>query len=241
MGTTCLGGRRTNDRAFYHRSNDRATFFAVSETTSSPRVELDGRRERGRRTRESILATAVDIASVEGLEGLTIGRLAAELGMSKSGLFAHFGSKEELQLATIAAAREIFVAEVVQPIRSADRGLPRLRALMDAKFDYLKRGVFKGGCFFDAARLEYDSRKPGPVRDAILDDFAAWSKLVTDCVKGAQREGHIDPAVDPEQLAFELDAIGTAANLRTQIRRDDDGFERARRAVESRLATLVVR
>ncbi|HEX5621298.1 MAG TPA: hypothetical protein VFX51_22930, partial [Solirubrobacteraceae bacterium] len=92
-----------------------------------------------------------------------------------------------------------------------------------------------------AARLEYDSRKPGPVRDAILDEFAAWSKLVTDCVKGAQREGHIDADVDPEQLAFELDAIGTAANLRTQIHRDDEGFERARRAIDSRLEALAVR
>ena len=204
-------------------------------------VLLDGRRERGRRTRESILASAVDVASVEGLEGLTIGRLATELGMSKSGLFAHFGSKEELQLATSAAAREIFVAEVVEPARTAPRGLPRLQALIDAKLDYLRRGVFKGGCFFDAARLEYDSRRPGPVRDAILDEFAAWSKLVIDCVKSAQREGHIDPALDAEQLAFELDAIGAAANLRTQIRQDDEGFDRARRAVQQRLDALAVR
>jgi AcrR family transcriptional regulator len=221
---------------FYHRTNDRANFCSVSDV-----AELDGRRARGRRTRESILATAVDLASVEGLEGLTIGRLATELGMSKSGLFAHFGSKEELQLATIAAAREIFVAEVVEPARGAERGLPRLRALIDAKFDYIRRGVFKGGCFFDAARLEYDSRKPGPVRDAILDEFGAWSKLVTDFVMSAQREGHIDPAIDPEQLAFELDAIGTAANLRSQIQRDDEGFERARRAVDARLAAAAVR
>jgi AcrR family transcriptional regulator len=202
---------------------------------------LDGRRERGRRTRESILATAVDVASVEGLEGLSIGRLATELNMSKSGLFAHFGSKEELQLATIAAAREIFVAEVVEPVRQADRGLPRLQALLDAKLDYLRRRVFEGGCFFDAARLEYDSRHDGPVRDAILDEFAAWNTLVTDCVRAAQREGHIDPDADPEQVAFELDAIGTAANLRTQIQRDDEGFERARRAVEARLESLAVR
>jgi AcrR family transcriptional regulator len=218
----------------------RAATRAVTAGTER-RAELDGRRERGRRTRESILATAVDLASVEGLEGLTIGRLAAELGMSKSGLFAHFGSKEELQLATIAAAREIFVAEVVDPARAAERGLPRLRALMDAKFDYIKRGVFSGGCFFDAARLEYDSRNPGPVRDAILDEFAAWSKLVTDFVKAAQREGHIDAGVDPEQLAFELDAIGTAANLRTQIHRDDRGCARARRAIDARLEGLLVR
>jgi AcrR family transcriptional regulator len=199
---------------------------------------LDGRRERGRRTRESILATAVDIASVEGLEGLTIGRLASELSMSKSGLFAHFGSKEELQLATIAAAREIFVAEVVEPARAAERGLPRLAALLEAKLDYLRRGVFRGGCFFDAARLEYDSRHPGPVRDAILEEFAAWSQLVADLIRSAQRAGHLDPQADPDQVAFELDAIGSAANLRFQINHDAEAFERAQRAIEGRLHAL---
>jgi AcrR family transcriptional regulator len=204
-------------------------------------MALDGRRERGRRTRESILATAVDIASVDGLEGLTIGRLATELGMSKSGLFAHFGSKEELQLATIAAAREIFVDEVVAPARDAEPGLPRLQALLEAKLDYLRRGVFRGGCFFDAARLEYDSRHPGPVRDAILDQFAAWSKLVAGLVRAAQREGHIDPDADPEQIAFELDAIGAAANLRMQIRRDEDGFDRAQQAIHARIQALTAR
>jgi AcrR family transcriptional regulator len=214
------------------------TLGAMRETTDD--VPVDRRRERGRRTRESILATAVDIASVEGLEGLTIGRLATELQMSKSGLFAHFGSKEELQLATIAAARQIFVAEVVAPIRAAEPGLPRLQALLEAKLDYLRRGVFRGGCFFDAARLEYDSRHPGPVRDAILDEFAAWSKLVLDCVRAAQREGHLDPDADPEQIAFELDAVGTAANLRSQINRDDAAFERARRAMVNRLGALAV-
>jgi AcrR family transcriptional regulator len=199
---------------------------------------LDGRRERGRRTRESILATAVDLASVEGLEGLTIGRLASELGMSKSGLFAHFGSKEELQLATIAAARQIFVAEVVEPARAAAPGLPRLEALLEAKLDYLRRGVFKGGCFFDAARLEYDSRRPGPVRDAILDEFAAWSQLVVDRVRAAQREGHIDPDADAEQVAFELDAIAAAANVRLQIAASERAFERAQRAIQARLESL---
>jgi AcrR family transcriptional regulator len=201
----------------------------------------DGRRARGDSTRRAILATSMRLASTEGLQDLSIARLAGELGMSKSGLFAHFGSKEELQLATIAAAREIFVVEVVEPIRNAERGRPRLEALLEAKLNYLRNGVFKGGCFFDAARLEYDSRRPGPVRDAILDEFAAWNTLVTDCVKAAQREGHIDPDADPEQVAFELDAIGTAANLRTQIQRDDEGFERAQRAVEARLESLAVR
>jgi AcrR family transcriptional regulator len=221
---------------FYHRTNDRANFLGVVPDETTARA--DGRRERGRRTRESILATAVDIASVEGLEGLTIGRLAAELGMSKSGLFAHFGSKEDLQLATIAAAREIFVAEVVEPARRAEPGLPRLAALLDAKLDYIRRGVFSGGCFFDAARLEYDSRRPGPVRDAILEDFDAWSQLVADRVRAAQRAGHLDAGADPDQVAFELDAIGTAANVRFQIHREGDAFELARKAIEARLRAL---
>jgi AcrR family transcriptional regulator len=198
------------------------------------------RRSDGEASRSAILDEASKLATIEGIGGLSIGRLADAVGMSKSGLFAHFGSKEELQLATIAAAREIFVAEVVAPIRAADRGLPRLQALLDAKLDYLRRGVFRGGCFFDAARLEYDSRRPGPVRDAILDEFAAWSKTVTDCVKGAQREGHIDLQADPEQVAFELDALSTAANVRMQIHNDEDGHARAAQAIRDRLAALAV-
>jgi AcrR family transcriptional regulator len=202
--------------------------------------ELDGRRARGKRTRESILQAAVDLASVEGLEGLTIGRLATELGMSKSGLFAHFGSKEELQLATIEAASDIFVREVIAPAREAERGLPRLVALMDRKLDYLQRRVFAGGCFFDTVRNEYDSRKPGPVRDAIAEDFRSWRELVANRVRAAQAAGQLDPEADPEQIAFELDALGVAANVRSQLDRDDAAFERARRAIHARLDALTV-
>ena len=209
-----------------------------SAPTAEPAGRLDGRRERGRRTRESILATAVDLASVEGLEGLTIGRLATELNMSKSGLFAHFGSKEDLQLATIAAAREIFIAEVVDPARAAEPGLPRLATLIEAKLDYLRRGVFAGGCFFDAVRSEYDSRRPGPVRDAILDEFGSWSKLVTDMVRAAQRAGHLDASADPQQVAFELDALCAAPNVGYQFDGDEALFDRARRAVRDRLDSL---
>ena len=200
----------------------------------------DGRRARGRRTRESILDAAVDLASVEGLDGLTIGRLASALGMSKSGLFAHFGSKEELQLATIDHARAIFVREVFEPAREAERGLPRLVALMDHWLDYLRREVFKGGCFFDAVRNEYDSRQPGPVRDAIHADFASWSESLANRVRSAQAHGHLDPDADPEQLAFELDALGGAANVRFQLDRDEAAFERARRAIHARLDALAV-
>ncbi len=199
---------------------------------------LDGRRERGRRTRESILEVAVQLTSVEGLDGITIGRLASELGMSKSGLFAHFGSKEELQLATIDAAREIFVAAVIAPVREAERGLPRLEALMENWLGYMRREVFRGGCFFDAVRSEYNSRPPGPVRDAVWADFASWSEILTNRVKSAQALGHLDPEADPEQIAYELDALGGAANVRFQLDRDEEWFERARTAIRARLGAL---
>src|SRR5215210_5337585 len=110
--------------------------------------DLDGRRRRGNRTRESILQVAADLASVEGLEGLTIGRLATELGLSKSGLFAHFGSKEDLQLATIDAARRRFVEHVVKPSRQLPRGRTRVEALMHDWLGYYRAQVFAGGCFF---------------------------------------------------------------------------------------------
>ncbi|HEX8188504.1 MAG TPA: helix-turn-helix domain-containing protein, partial [Pyrinomonadaceae bacterium] len=124
------------------------------------------RRAHGERTRQAILEAAVDIASEEGLEGLTIGRLAAELSMSKSGLFAHFGSKEELQLATVEAARDVFVREVVRPAFGAPRGLARLWQLCDVWLGYVRREVFRGGCFFAAAAAEFDGR-PGAVRDRV--------------------------------------------------------------------------
>jgi len=203
-------------------------------------VLLDGRRERGRRTRESILDTAVQLATVEGLDGITIGRLASELGMSKSGLFAHFGSKEDLQLATIDKAREIFVETIIAPARQAERGLPRLEALMDNWLEYMRREVFKGGCFFDAARGEYNSRPPGPVRDAVWKDFADWSTILLNRVRSAQAEGHLDPQADPEQVAYELDALGGAANVRFQLDRDEAWFDRAREAIRARLEALRV-
>lgn len=208
---------------------------ASRAATTEPHVSLDGRRVKGRRTRESILATAVHLASVEGLEGLTIGRLAAELGMSKSGLFAHFGSKEELQLATLDAARDIFIAEVVAPAREAEPGLPRLAALVEHWLAYMRREVFRGGCFFDAVRAEYDSRPHGPVRETITAQFASWDELLAGRVKAAQKAGHLDPDVDAEQLAFELDAIGSAANMRFQFERDPAAFDRAQRAMADRL------
>ena len=197
--------------------------------------EADGRKRRGHRTRESILQAAADIASVEGLEGLTIGRLASELGMSKSGLFAHFGSKEELQVATTDAARRRWVDHVVVPSRGLPRGRARLEALMNDWLDYYRGEVFKGGCFFNTVKAEFDSRETSIVRDVVIQDVERFMGFLTREVVKAQEAGDLDPNVDPEQLAFELDALGSAANSQFQLMRDPAVFERAKTAIHARL------
>ncbi len=197
--------------------------------------EADGRRRRGNVTRESILQAAADLASVEGLEGLTIGRLATELGMSKSGLFAHFGSKEELQLATIGAARRRFVDHVVKPSRSLPRGRARLEALMNDWLAYFRSEVFDGGCFFHAIKAEFDSRPANAVREVVTEDVRQFLGLLTREIRKAQEAGDLDPAVEPEQLAFELDALGAAANQQFQLMQDPAVFDRAATAIRTRL------
>jgi AcrR family transcriptional regulator len=189
---------------------------------------------KGERTRQSILDRAVDLASLEGLEGLTIGRLADDLGMSKSGLFAHFGSKEELQLATIQAAGERFVGEVLRPALGEPRGYPRLLAICHGWIEYIRSGVFPGGCFFAAASFEFDGR-PGLVRDAIVKAMDEWIGALERAIVLSQQEGHIDPAVDPGQLAFELNSLFFGANFANQLRQDTRALEHATRAIESRL------
>src|SRR5207247_3855694 len=128
----------------------------------------------GAQTRGTIVRAAADLASVEGLDGLSIGRLASELAMSKSGLFAHFGSKEELQLAAIEEARQRYVQEVIAPGLAAGSGITRLYALCEAFLSYIERGVFPGGCFFASAMAEFDCKAPGPVRDRIAECQHEW-------------------------------------------------------------------
>jgi AcrR family transcriptional regulator len=183
------------------------------------------------------LEAAVDIASEEGLEGLTIGRLAAELSMSKSGLFAHFGSKEELQLATVEAARDVFVREVIRPAFEAPKGLGRLWGLCDVWLEYVRREVFRGGCFFAAAAAEFDGR-PGAVRDRVAATMKEWLAVLGRSVAEAQGEGQLDPEADPAQLAFELNALEMGANWAYQLHGDRQAFGRARAAVVERLRRL---
>jgi len=192
---------------------------------------------KGTRTKQSILDRAVDLASVEGLEGLTIGRLAEELGMSKSGLFAHFGSKEELQLATVEAAKERFLAEAFLPALKAEAGYARLYAICSCWISYVRRNVFPGGCFFAAASFEFDGR-PGPVRDAIVEGMDEWVAAIERAVAAAQELGELDEEVEPAQLAFELNSLFFGVNFAYQLRRDRKALARAEKAIDTRLGAL---
>ncbi|GGT26766.1 TetR/AcrR family transcriptional regulator [Nonomuraea spiralis] len=185
-------------------------------------------------TRTAILERSVAIASAEGLEGLTIGRLAFELEMSKSGVIGHFGTKEALQLAVLGRAGEIFRAEVWAPAIPAEPGLPRLRVLCEAWISYLEREVFPGGCFFVAASHEFDGRA-GAVRDAVVSLFDAWRGRLRKEAGRAADAGDLPPGTDPDQLVFELLGLLMATNHAIQLHRDPMAPERARRAVRARL------
>lgn len=175
-------------------------------------------------TRGRILDLAVQIASSEGLEALTIGRLATELGMSKSGLFGHFGSKEGLQLATIEAGAGLFGRTVIDPALEEPAGLARLRKLSFGFIDYLESSVFSGGCFWTSVAAEFDNRE-GPVRDSIESHVGTWLRILLDQAAAAGAE-------DPRQVAFELFSIGQGTNMQYQLFRDAEVFERARRSIE---------
>jgi AcrR family transcriptional regulator len=192
------------------------------------------------RTRESILRAAVDLASIEGLAGLTIGRLADELEMSKSGLFAHFGSKEELQLATIEMARTIFVEHVINPALEAPKGMPRLWALCDLWLGHVEERIFSGGCFFTAASFEFDSR-PGPVRDAIAQVMRKWLEILTRAARAAQEAGHLKQSIDPSALAFELYSLAIGGYWAKELFRDNKATGQVRTTILERLRTLATK
>jgi AcrR family transcriptional regulator len=192
------------------------------------------RPSKGIRTRESILRVAVDLASVEGLEGLTIGRLADELKMSKSGLFAHFGSKEELQLGTIEMARQIFVEHIIRPALAEPEGIHRLLKLCQGWLGHVEGRVFKGGCFFSAASFEFDSRS-GPVRDAIADAMKAWLATLARAVDAAKKARHLKSSIEPEQFAFEIYSLAMGANWALQLLDDRNAMKKARENIQQRI------
>lgn len=188
------------------------------------------RRSDGERTHAAILDAATKLASIEGVHGLTIGRLAEATGISKSGLYAHFGSKEQLQIEVIHAAGQIVEREVVAPAMEKPEGLARLEAMTDAFFSYVERWVFPGGCFFSALLAEADALS-GPIHDIVVagqrEGSEGWAGLVRD----AQRTDELDRGIDAAQLAFELEACMGQANYLYVLYRDPTALERGREGV----------
>jgi AcrR family transcriptional regulator len=202
-------------------------------SSGSPRRQ----RSDGERSRAAILREAARLATVEGLDGLSLARLAAAVGMSKSGLFAHFGSKEELQLATIDAASAIFDELVIEPAGEQPAGVPRLRAYIERFLDHVEEGVFPGGCFFVSAMGELDTH-PGPVRDGAMAFSLHWVTLLAQQVATAQAGGELDPTADPSQIAFELNAFMVLGNMQFVAGADPAALDHVRRAVDTRLVAL---
>jgi AcrR family transcriptional regulator len=195
---------------------------------------MNTERTKGERTRAAILDEAARLATIDGLEGLSIGELARATGMSKSGLYAHFGSKLDLQLATIEAARQTFVVEVLRPALQAPKGIERLLAACEAFLSHVERRVFPGGCFFSAAAVDVGTR-PGPVHDAILAQRLDWLALLERLAAEATELGELKSNPDPAQLAFELQALLVAANTSFILQGDAVVFERALVAIRERL------
>jgi AcrR family transcriptional regulator len=195
---------------------------------------------KGQASRDAILRTAASLATTRGLDGLSIGDLAAEVGMSKSGLYAHFKSKEELELATIATAAAIFDREVLQPVAPVSAGIERLKALANSFLSHLERKVFPGGCFFAAVAAELDTH-PGPARDRVLEVLNSWVSLLRQCILDAQASGEIDPRAEVDQVVFEIQAMLLAANFLFVMSNDPLRLTQARRGVDGVLARFAVR
>ncbi|WP_405161819.1 TetR/AcrR family transcriptional regulator [Nocardia sp. NBC_01499] len=208
--------------------------MSESTTAADRQQGIDQRLAKGARSRASIARHAADVASVEGLTGVSIGRLAADLGLSKSGIATLFGSKESLQLAAVKAARDVFLDQVVTPSLDEDSGMPRLRALIDRWFGQVVEPAFPGGCFRVATIAEFDSR-PGPIRDAISADNRDFLTFVANEVRRAQEQGHLGER-NADVIAFELAAVIGAAHTSHQMG-DEWGVATARAIVDNLLGS----
>jgi AcrR family transcriptional regulator len=181
-------------------------------------------------SRAVAVAAAVDLASVEGLEGITIGRLATELAMSKSGLIGRFGDKEAMQRAVLAAAIERFTDAVWRPAARAGPGLARLEAIIDAWIGHLRDGVFPGGCFVTTASVEYDAR-PGPLRDDVAAVVRRWLGVLEAEALHAREAGDLPADRDPADVAFELHSLASGGGVASRLLGDGMGLDRTRAAM----------
>ena len=207
--------------------------MTIGTTNQRSRAQRHPRAD-GERTRSAILRAAASLATVDGLEGLSIGNLAAAIGMSKSGLYAHFGTKQELQLATVAEAERILTEEVVQPALAASLGLGQLAAACEAFFSYVERRVFPGGCFFAATALEMGAR-PGPVKERIAAIQSGFTAMLRSFAVTALEQHELPAREDPDRLAFELHAILLGADTKFVLNDDPAVLDLARQVVRQRL------
>jgi len=207
---------------------------ADNTAVNKVRKRTDGRLARGNQTRQLILRHAVDVASVRGLEGLSLGQLADELELSKSGVFSLFGSKEELQRATVRTAVTIFLGQVVIPARRFPDGVAKIRHLCEKWLDYSRTRVFPGGCFFYSVSAEFDARL-GPVRDEVAAAQANWRTFIERTIEEARAAGQIRAETSTGQLAFELIAFMETANGESLLSGDDSAYGHASAAILNRL------
>lgn len=214
--------------------------MSIASSFKSSSEDGNPRRSKGQSSRETILLAATKLATTKGLYGLSLGDLAAEVGMSKSGLYAHFTSKEDLDLATIETAAAIFDREVLQPALMARAGTERLKALASSFLSHLDRRVFPGGCFFAAVAAELDTR-PGLARDRVVEVLDKWFSLLRQCIIDAQDLGEIDPKAEVAQAVFEIEAMLLAANFLFVMMNDPIHLIQGRSGVENVLKRLAVR
>jgi AcrR family transcriptional regulator len=202
---------------------------------SSSNAQFRPRRSDGERTHGAILEAAMGMASLEGLGTVTIGRLAKKLGVSKSGLYAHFGSKRRLQLETLEAARGVFAREVIEPGLAAPKGVAQLESLCEAFVSYVERGVFPGGCFFAGLLSEFDGQT-GEVHEQTAADHRQWLGFLEQLARDARERGELNRETDLDQLAFELDAAVELANYLFVLYRDPNVLQQGRAAVRNAIA-----
>ena len=195
---------------------------------------MDGRRVRGDASRRLVLRAAMDRSSLSGLESISIAGVAVAAGLSKGGVAALFGTKERLQLATVEAATEVFVATVIRPALAAD-GLARLRRVTEGWIAYSRGRTFEGGCFFAMVGPEWSSRQ-GPVRDALAAANREWTRFLADAARQAVRDGDLPADLDADRLAFEITALLDGANTLSLLHDSDVPYAHARTAIDGLLA-----
>ncbi|MBM0277064.1 TetR/AcrR family transcriptional regulator [Micromonospora tarensis] len=200
-------------------------------------MTVDGRLARGERTRNAALDAAVVLATQAGLDGLSLAQLADALGVSKSGLFAHWRSKEALQLAAIDHAVTLWKQRILAPALRAPRGVRRVRALHDARLDFYASQALPGGCFFANTQFEFNAR-PGPLRDRLAETYRQWAVFLEDLVQQAVDAGELPADLDVPQLAYEIDALGMAAAMHSRLLDPDAAYRHARAGLLNRLRPL---